>query len=320
MGRVRASATVAVLGSSAITRELGKKGTSSDITLYNLARDGRVLTSVEATQFPEKFPPLLYALAVADKALLIVSSLSRAFAETVATLELFDVPVDVYAESGVAESEIRRAFRGTRFEETRVAALDVPRLRDELMAWSPPRIAEPPVHVRIDHFFPVKGVGPVALGFVRRGVLRVHDKLRLFPTDRLAEVRSIQVQDIDVTDAGPGTRVGVALKGIDIDELARGQVLAPTDSLAVVDTFRTGRPRVSRFYRGTVTPGAQLHLLWGLQLVPARIDEAGAERWVVTSDRALAGASGDPIWLVDLSVGAGSRLVGTAVPQELELP
>ena len=45
--------TVALVGGRDVAKDLGKKGTSSDITLYNAVRDGHALTVVEPTQFPE---------------------------------------------------------------------------------------------------------------------------------------------------------------------------------------------------------------------------------------------------------------------------
>jgi len=313
------TAVVALLGAPDLGREMGRKGTSSDVTLYNLVRDGHVLTTVEPMQFPEKFPPLLYSIGLADRVVLVVGGLDRAFAESVATLDLFDVPVAVYLGTGVGEAEVRRVLKGSRFESTPLLDLDVPRLREELIAWSPPPVAEGPVSVRLDHAFPVKGVGTVALGFVQRGTLHVHDRLRLWPTDREVEIRSIQSQDVDVREAGPGTRVGVALKGADADEVSRGQLLAPAGTHAVGNRFGLRDRRDSRYYRGRIEPGPQLQLLVGLQLIPARIESVTSERLELTTDRPAVADRGDPVWLADLSAAPGPRMVTRAVLEEVKL-
>jgi selenocysteine-specific translation elongation factor len=307
------------VGPPDLAKELGKKGTSSDITLYNLVRDGQVLTTVEPTQFPDKFPPLLYTIALADRVILVVAALDRAFAESVATLDLFDTPVSVYLSGGVGEAEVRRVLKGSRFEAVPLGTLDLPHLREELIAWSPPIGAEGPVSVRLDHAFPVKGVGTVALGFVQRGILRAHDRLRLWPTDREIEVRSIQSQDVDVREATRGTRVGVALKGVDADEISRGQVLAPAGGLTVGNRFLLRDRRDSRYYRGRVEPGAQLQFLVGLQLVPARVESAAPERVELSTDRSLVADRGDPAWLADLSAAPGPRMVARALLEEVKL-
>lgn len=313
------SAVVALLGAPELGKELGRKGTASDVTLYNLVRDGHVLTAVEPTQFPEKFPPLLYSIALADRVILVASTLDRALAETLATLDLFDTPTDLYLSAGVGEGELRRALKGTRFENATLSPLDIPHLREELVAWSPQLPAEGPVSVRLDHAFPVKGVGTVALGFVRRGTLHVHDRLRLYPTEREVEVRSIQSQDVDVREAAPGTRVGVALKGVDADEIDRGQVLAPAGSHTTGNRLVVGGRRDSRYYRGKVDEGSQLQLLVDLQLVPARLQKVTPSRLDLTVDRPLVAAVGEPVWLADLSAAPGPRMVGRGVLEQVNL-
>lgn len=310
---------MALPGSPRLGKELGKKGTASDITLFNLVRDGQVLTTVEPTQFPEKFPPLLYSIGLADRSVVVVGTLDRAFAECVATHDLFDLPVDFHRTDAVGEPEVRRLLKGSRFESAALPELDLPHLREELLDWNPPPVEDGPVSVRLDHAFPVKGVGTVALGFVRRGTLRAHDRLRLWPTDREVEVRSIQSQDVDVREARQGTRVGVALKGVDADVLSRGQLLAPPGSHAVGNRFMLQGPRLSRYYRGRVQAGAQLQLLVGLQLVPARVEFSSGERWELSTDRPLVADRGDPVWLADLSATPGPRIAGRALLEEVKL-
>jgi selenocysteine-specific translation elongation factor len=162
----------------------------------------------------------------------------------------------------------------------------------------------------IDHAFPVKGVGAVALGVVRRGTLRTHEKLRLWPTPKIVEIRSIQVHDIDRKDAGCGERVGVALRGVEADELSRGQILAPEGSLREGSALAGGPLVKCRYYRGDAGPGAQLNVVVGLQTVPASLDASSATEVAVTADRPVAFLPGMPAYLLDLSVPMGPRIVG----------
>jgi selenocysteine-specific translation elongation factor len=185
-----------------------------------------------------------------------------------------------------------------------------------LEEWAAPSVPGP-VDVPIDHAFPVKGVGAVALGVVRRGTLHAHEHLQLFPTGKEVEVRSIQVHDIDRKEAACGERVGVSLKGVDAEELARGQTLAPAGSM-LAGTVASGGPLTRcRYYRGDAGPGAQVHLALGLQVVPATIDGVEAGKVTVTADRPLAGRAGAPAFLLDLSVPAGPRILGRFPVTEL---
>jgi selenocysteine-specific translation elongation factor len=306
---VTTGVSVAVVGAPDIAKELGKKGTASDVTLFNSVTEGHAATLVEPTQFPEKFSPLLNALAMADQCLLIVPELTRPVAETIATVELADVPTTVVLGPGVGEGELTRALKGGRLESAPRLALDLPKLRELIEGWTAPRV-EGPVLVPIDHAFPVKGVGAVALGVVRRGTLHGHDRLRLWPTPKLLDIRSIQVHDLDRKEAECGERVGIALKGVDADELSRGQILAPEGSLAEGTEVRGGGFAKCRYYRGDAGVGAAVHLSHGLQVVPAEVAELSAGGTRVTADRPVVRSGGMPAFLVDLSVPAGPRLVG----------
>ncbi|HXW67157.1 MAG TPA: EF-Tu/IF-2/RF-3 family GTPase [Thermoplasmata archaeon] len=300
--------TIAVVGGP-LAHELGKKGTASDLTLYHAVRDEHAATLVEPSQFPERFPPLLAALAMADRCLLVVPELSRPVAETIATVELADVPTTIVRGAAVGQSELARALKGGRLETAEQRPLDLPALRALVESWSAP-IVDGPVVVPIDHAFPVKGVGAVALGVVRRGVLHAHDKLRLWPGPKSVEVRSIQVHDIDRRDASSGERVGVALRGVEADELSRGQVLAPDGSLREGAALVGGAFARCRYYRGDAGLGAQVNLAVGLQSVPGTIDELSAAASRVSSDRPVVHAPGTRVYVMDLSVPLGPRLVG----------
>lgn len=303
------SVTVAIVGAPNIAKELGKRGTESDLTLFNSVTEGHATTLVEPTQFPEKFSPLLSALAMADRCLLVVPELTRSVAETIATVELADVPTTVVLGPAVGEAELARALKGGRLESAEKFPLDLPKVRDLIDGWKAP-VVEGPVMIPIDHSFPVKGVGTVALGVVRRGTLHAHDRLRLWPTPKVLDIRSIQVHDIDRKEAECGERVGIALKGVDVDELSRGQVLAPDGSLSEGVELTGNAFQKCRYYRGDAGVGAAVQLSHGLQVVPAEIAGIGPGGVRVTADRSVARISGAPAYLVDLSVPAGPRLVG----------
>jgi selenocysteine-specific translation elongation factor len=301
--------TVAVVGAENVAKELGKKGTASDLTLYNTVRDDHAITLVEPTQFPDKFTPLIRALSMADRCLLVVNELTRPVAETIATVDVVELPTTLVLGPGVGEGEIGRALKGSRLESAERSPLDFPHLRELVSRWTAP-VVEGPVLTPIDHAFPVKGVGSVALGVVRRGTLHAHEPLRLWPTSRIVEVRSIQVHDIDRKEAACGERVGVALRGVEADEISRGQVLAPEGSLGESRTLTGGALHRCRYYRGDARPGAQLNVVVGLQTAPASLDELTPTGIAVTADRPIAYAPGMPAFLLDLSVPAGPRIVG----------
>ncbi len=301
--------TVAVVGDREVAAALGKKGTQSDVAMFNQVRDGHQATIVAPVNFPERFPPLLTSVAMADRTVFVVPALTKEFAEIAATLDVVAPPMEIRVGDGVGPEEVRRALKGSSLETTDIRPLQLPELREAVDAWVAPD-RPGPVRVRLDHAFPVKGVGAVALGLVRQGSVHAHDALRLYPLDRTVEVRSIQVHDADVREASSGSRVGLALKGIEAEELARGQVLAEPGALKVGPAAELADWRTSRYYRGKLSAGQSLHAGVGLQFVPAKVEALEGNTLRASFDRPVAYEPGDPAFLADLSVTAGPRIVG----------
>jgi len=88
----------------------------------------------------------------------------------------------------------------------------------------------------IDRVFTVSGFGTVVTGTLVSGTLSMNDHLEALPADRRARVRGLQVHGEDVEQAHAGQRVAVNLGGVDVEDVARGDVLL---------TPRTLRPTMS---------------------------------------------------------------------------
>ena len=64
--------TVAVIGPEGYAQDLGKKGTSSDITFYNLKKGDNTITFLEPTRYPERLASLFFSVSLASRAILVV--------------------------------------------------------------------------------------------------------------------------------------------------------------------------------------------------------------------------------------------------------
>ena len=86
----------------------------------------------------------------------------------------------------------------------------------------------------VDRSYKVTGVGAVASGTVNSGTVEAGDELLLGPmadgSFREVEVRSIEMHYHRVDKATAGRIVGIALKGVDEEEIDRGMALVPRDS------------------------------------------------------------------------------------------
>ena len=83
--------TVAVLGDAALAAELGKKGTVSDLSFFNLKSGEDSVTYVVPSRYPEKLQSLATALAMSDAAVLVVEKLDKELGETIVAIDSFGV-------------------------------------------------------------------------------------------------------------------------------------------------------------------------------------------------------------------------------------
>jgi selenocysteine-specific elongation factor len=83
----------------------------------------------------------------------------------------------------------------------------------------------------IDRVFAMSGFGTVVTGTLRRGCLKEKQAVELLPGGRTATVRALQNHSEPVEIAYPGQRVAVNLRGVEREDVERGDVLASTGFL-----------------------------------------------------------------------------------------
>ena len=84
----------------------------------------------------------------------------------------------------------------------------------------------------IDRVFTIKGFGTVVTGTLIAGHIKTGDELEILPSkNQRSRVRGLQVHSKSTNEAKAGERTAVNLQGLDVDELTRGQVLAPAGRL-----------------------------------------------------------------------------------------
>jgi len=88
-----------------------------------------------------------------------------------------------------------------------------------------------PTRMPVDRVFTVTGFGTVATGTLLSGRIQNGDSLQIYPGDKIARVRNIQVHGNKVDEAEAGQRVAVNLSGVETSEMGRGCVLAKPGSL-----------------------------------------------------------------------------------------
>lgn len=307
---------VAVLGKAEFSKDLGKRGTASDITFYNLKRGGTTVTFVEPTRYPERLAPLFYVLSMARSAILIVEKIDQLFGEAVLALDCMGIRDGyIVLKNYITEEEIAPLVRSTAVERYTVIDDNPIEIRESLLEDADAVVHEEDVSgtLPVDHFFNVRGVGTVVLGNVAEGTIRKHDLLRVLPGDKNAQIRSIQKHDEDFESASAGERAGLALKGIEVSELDRGTVLTTNDAVKTSTSLRS-RAEIVRYWQSPLRKGMVLHLGHWMQYLPARIESSSGDPRSpdlnLSLDRPLVHLPGDRA-LMTYPEGGKLRIVGT---------
>lgn len=98
----------------------------------------------------------------------------------------------------------------------------------------PPRPKDQPFLMSVEDVFSIKGRGTVPTGRVERGVIKAGDEVEivgLHHDPRKTVATSLEMFHKTLDNAEPGDAVGVLLRGIDREEIERGQVLAAPGSI-----------------------------------------------------------------------------------------
>ncbi len=276
-----ANLNVAVLGAPDYSKDLGKKGTASDLTFYNLKKADTTVTFIEPTRFPERLAPLYYAVSMAQKALLIVDQINPAFGEIVIMLDCIGLREGiVILKNYISREQIAPLIKGTVVDGYEFIEEDKNLLRERLLEDAAKVISPQDAAtgtLPVDHFFNVRGIGTVVLGSLAEGSLKKHDVLMVLPGEKTAQVRSIQKHDQDFDTAGVGERTGIALKGIEVEDLDRGTILTNDKTIKQVSALQA-KAKLVKYWPAPLKEGMVLHIGHWMQQVPARVEAATSEK------------------------------------------
>ena len=296
------SLNVGVFTDAGLASELAKKGTASDISLFNRKTGECIYTFIVPHSYPEKFSALLQVAQVIDCAVVVIEEITKELGETLLVLDALDVKNGlIVIKNPVDEEQLDAIFKQTTLEYKKTSQEDIMGALGNFSASPPGK----PTKIIIDHSFQVKSVGTVALGFLVSGTIKPYDKLKAMPAQKEVMVKSIQMQSKTVDDATASSRVGLCLKGLDVSDLERGTVLTD-DGVKSASGFKIKYTKCP-FYKNEIKEGMKLHLSLGMQFREVTIKEVTADAITVESVKPFAIDEGDKIILADNS-SAGLRL------------
>ena len=312
--------TVAILGAQGYGANLGKLGTSTDITLYNLKKGEDTVTFIEPTRYPERLAPLFYACALAKEAIIIVNELNATLGEQLVMLQCSEIKSGyIVLRNYISKEKIQPLIKGTSLESFEFMEDDVNQLREKLLGVAakqkPVSSAQTVGTVPVDHAFNVKGVGVVVLGIVAYGTVQKHATLNVLPALKTAQVRSIQKHDDEFDVAGEGDRVGLALKNVEVEDLDRGTILTNDPSIKTSTKLQVQASLV-KYWQAPIKQGMIVHIGHWTQFITAKVEEASnvgdakKQTLTITLDKPLAYRPNDNAVLMYLD-SAKLRVAGT---------
>lgn len=192
----------------------------------------------------------------------------------------------------------------------------LPELRDALGALVrglPPARPDGRVRLWVDRAFTIRGAGTVVTGTLGRGTLRVGDALRL--GNRTVRVRGLQSLGADATAVPAVARVAVNLRGVEVDDVGRGDALLTPDAWPSTDRVDV---RLTPHDGEVADLPAELVLHAGTAAVPVRLRPLGGTAARLTLHRALPLEPGDRLVLRDPgrhAVAAGAVVLDADPPE-----
>lgn len=257
-----------LLGDESLAKEFGKKGTATDLTIYDKKESEFVKTWTIPTGFPEKIQPLFQAINMGEYVIFHVTKLDKFTGEQIIALESLKKTRGILLHSyDVDRTKLLTMIKGTVVEKYKLVELD--NLKKEIDSMSPVS-KDGQVKISIDHCFDVKGVGTVILGKVIQGKVKTYDNLKLLPKGSDVLIKSIQMHDDPVDEAVSPARVGLSVKGITPDDVQRGDILCMPDSLQTSQEITLDYAQ-NTFFKGELAENQMFLANIGLQIRPAKI-------------------------------------------------
>jgi selenocysteine-specific translation elongation factor len=289
---------VGIFHDEELGRELGKKGTESDIAMFNRKTEQYIFTFLSPVV--DKLATKSQIMPNIDAALLSIQKITPEVGETILMLDSFGISQGIVIVPPYTDlNQIKSLIKGTSLASFLIKERDCSNILGFLNEITPQRKLTDPPMVMVDHSFSVKGVGEVVLGFVKKGILRKHDSLLLLPVNKEVVVRSIQIQDKEVESAEAGSRVGLAIKGASAEEMKRGSLLCPATSATLTSTISLSFIH-NRFYTEHIKEGL-FHVTVGMQTVPVNVTNVHNGSLTLESEKPLVYTPNDTFLLMNLN-------------------
>ena len=258
-------------------KEERERGVTIDIAHRRFDTQKYYFTIIDAPGHRDFVKNMITGTSQADAAVLVVSAaegiqeqtrehifLSRTLgvAQLIVAVNKMDRQEVKYAEAKYTElkEEITKLLKNVGFKvDQQVTFLPISAFKDDNidkaspnMTWFkgptllaaldslkvPEKPTEKPLRLPIQDVYTITGIGTVPVGRVETGKLTVGMKVVFMPGGKAGEVKTIEMHHESVPEAIPGDNVGFNVRGIDKNDIRRGEVAGPASNPpTVVESF-----------------------------------------------------------------------------------
>jgi len=273
---------VAFYGSDELACKLAKKGDSRDVVSYvfkdNREGSTRILSLLRPLKHPDSIRPLLSVLNVSRVGLVEVKQIDASLGEALVAMKCSEIEYGIAIinpDSGdwVDPDQVSVLFRQAKLDWMIMDSVpEAHEIRETLFSLGKTDENSDDLVVPLDQKFNVQGIGVVGIGYVQSGKIRKHDQVEIIPGGKSGVVRSLQVMDDDVDEAGSGDRVGVALRGVSEDDIGKGSMIVRKGSDSLIEIVSTkSKLREAPFQRRELIVGDIVHASSNMQFKVGRV-------------------------------------------------
>lgn len=299
--------SVLFYGDEEILKALSKKGSETDIRYYNSKIGGNEITFLYPFKFPERVQTLLNAASVANKAILAVGELDKSVGEFLLALDYNEIRnLGVIAEEPLSQQITKIAsgmgischsMKPSYEDVEKFSLVPVDSRRQENMAV-------------LDQSFQVKGVGTVSLGFVMGGQIKKHMVMKAYPSGKSVDIKNIQIMDVDMETADPFSRVGLAYRNVEVDDVPKGTILYSKEGVEFSESIQL-QVRTNPTVKIAPSVGEKIQLNFLFNNVNAEISDISDGKFLIDVDRKV--PLMDIIFSIT-SLNSSPRIIGAGKP------
>jgi selenocysteine-specific translation elongation factor len=284
-----------ILGDTSIANDLGKKGTSTDITIYDRKTNDQIISYCFSNTYPDKLQSLLQSISMSDYAILNISHLDSFLGEQILALDIFNIKKGFILYSYNIDGEkIKNIIKKTSLSSFQILD-DIEQLKTSLsklqtveeqqekeingkdngQQQSSTTISNNSVYIPIDHVFDVKGVGTVILGCIKQGEIKTYDELEINPLNKSIVIKSIQMHDDPVNYSKKSSRVGLAIKGVSAKDVSRGDIITTPGLSKIINGSFQIKFNKNPYFKEDIVETQNYMISIGLQIRTVKIKNIG---------------------------------------------